>query len=102
MEPAADESFAAMRARIKFGIAIAAITRIIAITIRSSISEKPFCFCMASILPSLAFAGQSVALGALELLHLSGQVGRYTPMRYRSNRSGFNGLRWHLKASDKG
>src|ERR1700691_3933791 len=46
IEPAADESLAAMRARIRLGIAMAAITRIIATTINSSISEKPFCFVM--------------------------------------------------------
>src|SRR5438309_4527877 len=44
MEPTADDSLAAMRARSKFGIAIAAIIRMIATTISSSISEKPFCF----------------------------------------------------------
>ena len=33
-----------MRERIKFGIAIAAMIRIIATTINSSISVKPFCF----------------------------------------------------------
>src|SRR4029077_17669082 len=40
----ADDSLAAMRARSKFGIAIAAMIRMIATTISSSISEKPFCF----------------------------------------------------------
>src|ERR1700687_6125247 len=40
---AADESLAAILARIKFGIAIAAMIRMIATTISSSISEKPFC-----------------------------------------------------------
>src|SRR6267378_8510671 len=43
-EAAADESLAAIRARIRFGIAIAAMIRMIATTISSSISEKPFCF----------------------------------------------------------
>src|SRR5580698_2166596 len=43
-EVAADESLAAMRAWIKLGIAIAAMIRMIATTIRSSISEKPFRF----------------------------------------------------------
>jgi hypothetical protein len=41
---AADDSFAAMRARSKFGIAMAAMIRMIATTISNSISEKPFCF----------------------------------------------------------
>src|ERR1700730_12257147 len=43
MEPTADDSLAAMRARSKFGIAIAAMIRMIATTISSSLSEKPFC-----------------------------------------------------------
>src|SRR5450432_1130323 len=42
MEAAADESFAAMRARIRFGIAMAAMMRMMATTIISSIKEKPF------------------------------------------------------------
>src|ERR1700719_1990267 len=53
MEPAAEESLAAMRARSKFGIAMAAMTRIIATTINNSINEKPFCFAM-SCIPSVA------------------------------------------------
>src|SRR5580704_13418749 len=44
IEATADDSLAAMRARSKFGIAIAAMIRMIATTISSSISEKPFCF----------------------------------------------------------
>src|SRR5260370_903323 len=43
-EAAADESLAAIRARIKLGIAIAAMIRMMATTISSSISEKPFWF----------------------------------------------------------
>ena len=42
----ADASLAAIRARSKFGIATAAMIRMIATTISNSISEKPFCFCM--------------------------------------------------------
>jgi hypothetical protein len=38
------DSLAAIRARSKFGIAIAAIIRMIATTISNSISEKPVCF----------------------------------------------------------
>src|SRR6266852_2032227 len=38
------DSFAAIRARSRLGIAIAAMIRIIATTISNSISEKPFCF----------------------------------------------------------
>jgi hypothetical protein len=43
MEPTAEASFAAILERSKFGIAIAAIIRMIATTIKSSINEKPFC-----------------------------------------------------------
>src|SRR5205085_6299117 len=48
----ADESLAAMRARNKFGMAIAAIIRMIATTIKSSISENPFCFGIIKLSPS--------------------------------------------------
>src|SRR5580704_544933 len=44
IDPTADASLAAMRARSKFGIAMAAMIKIIATTISNSISEKPFCF----------------------------------------------------------
>src|ERR1700726_368325 len=50
-EAAAEESLAAIRARIKLGIAIAAMIRMMATTISSSISEKPFCLRI-SIFPS--------------------------------------------------
>src|SRR5580692_6547262 len=50
-EAAPDESLAAIRARIKLGIAIAAMIRMIATTISSSISEKPFCCFRISIFP---------------------------------------------------
>src|ERR1700678_1692376 len=53
-EAAADESLAAILARIKLGIAIAAMIRMIATTISSSISEKPFCFRI-SIFPLVWF-----------------------------------------------
>ena len=42
-ELAADDSLAEMRARNKFGMAMAAIIRIIATTIKSSIRENPAC-----------------------------------------------------------
>lgn len=41
-----DDSFAAIRARNRFGMAIAAIIKMIATTMSNSMSEKPFCFCM--------------------------------------------------------
>src|SRR5208283_4970605 len=43
-EPTAEDSFAEMRAFSKFGMAIAAMIRMIATTISNSISENPFCF----------------------------------------------------------
>src|SRR5215831_10744507 len=43
-EPTADASLADIRARIRFGMAIAAMIRMMATTISSSISEKPFCW----------------------------------------------------------
>jgi hypothetical protein len=42
-DPTADASLAAIFDRSKFGMAIAAMIKIIATTIRSSINEKPFC-----------------------------------------------------------
>src|SRR5579863_7562355 len=43
-EPTADASLAAIFERSRFGIAMAAMIRMIATTISNSISEKPFCF----------------------------------------------------------
>src|SRR5229473_450335 len=45
-EPTADDSFAAIFERSKFGMAMAAMIRMIATTISNSIREKPFCFFM--------------------------------------------------------
>jgi hypothetical protein len=45
-EPTADASFAAIRDRRRFGMAMAAMIRMIATTISNSIREKPFCFFM--------------------------------------------------------
>src|SRR5678815_6154219 len=44
IELAAADSLAAIRARSKLGIAIAAMIKMIATTISNSINEKPFCF----------------------------------------------------------
>jgi hypothetical protein len=44
MDEIAEASFALMRERIRFGIATAAMTKIMATTISSSMSENPFCF----------------------------------------------------------
>jgi len=43
-DPTAEASLAAIFALKRFGMAIAAIIKIIATTIKSSINEKPFCF----------------------------------------------------------
>src|ERR1700694_2557955 len=43
-EAAAEESLADMRARMRFGIAIAPMIRRMATTMSNSINEKPFCF----------------------------------------------------------
>jgi hypothetical protein len=42
-EPTAEDSFAAIRDRRRFGIAMAAMIKMIATTISNSIREKPFC-----------------------------------------------------------
>ena len=42
-EPTAEDSFALILARSRFGIAIAAMIRMIATTISNSINENPFC-----------------------------------------------------------
>src|SRR5437764_344606 len=44
MDPTAEASLAEILARSRLGMAIAAMMRMIATTIRSSINEKPFCF----------------------------------------------------------
>jgi hypothetical protein len=46
--PTADDSLAAIFERSKFGMAMAAMIRMIATTISNSIREKPFCFLMLS------------------------------------------------------
>src|SRR5690349_7081586 len=42
-EPTAEDSLAAILARSRFGMAIAAMIKMIATTISNSINEKPFC-----------------------------------------------------------
>src|SRR5277367_1071065 len=81
---AADESLAAMRARIKLGIAIAAMIRMIATTISSSISEKPLALSLLtrslrmSILPqAICFcrlAGRNIKMYLIR--HSEGQTGQ--------------------------
>jgi hypothetical protein len=45
-DPTAEDSFAAILERSKFGIAMAAMIKMIATTISNSIREKPFCLSM--------------------------------------------------------
>jgi hypothetical protein len=52
IELAADDSLAEIRARNRFGMAMAAMIRIIATTMSNSISEKPFCFRKFALFPS--------------------------------------------------
>ncbi len=62
----ADDSLAAIRARNKFGMAIAAMIRMIATTISNSISEKPFCFrisCFPQVYFQLTLANYSALCG---------------------------------------
>jgi hypothetical protein len=60
IEDTPDASLAAILARIKFGIAMAAMMRMIATTINSSISEKPFCFLMNAFLSRASLVGGGV------------------------------------------
>src|SRR6202030_305633 len=56
IEATAEASLAAIFERIKLGIAIAAMIKIIATTMSNSISEKPFCLlrmCIESLLENL-------------------------------------------------
>src|ERR1700722_8460898 len=59
MDPTADASLAAIFARNRLGMAIAAIIRIIATTIKSSISEKPFCLFRMVLLKLAEVVGMS-------------------------------------------
>src|SRR5437899_5241241 len=54
-EPTAEDSLALILARSRFGIAIAAMIKMIATTISSSISEKPFCLRISLFFPLLKF-----------------------------------------------
>src|SRR5258708_20672916 len=54
-EPTAEDSLALILARSRFGIAIAAMIRMIGTTISNSISEKPFCLRMFKMSPRLRF-----------------------------------------------
>ena len=72
-EPTADASLADIRARSKFGMAIAAMIRMIATTISSSISEKPFCLRIWICSPLLETRGPFIGC-MLFTLHALGHV----------------------------
>src|SRR6266850_1873418 len=109
-EPTAEASFAAIRDRRRFGMAMAAMIRMIATTISNSIREKPFCFFMMLDLlekfydararyrygkpgtnPKTASAPRSLFRSALTIKGLMGlsRLGLHTP----SPRNGQNLLR---------
>jgi hypothetical protein len=76
-EPTAEDSLADTRARVSVGMAIAAMMRMIATTINSSISENPFCACIGLIpLPCIEVPVRSdfsrQCLRSFILLHLLG------------------------------
>src|SRR3954462_5261277 len=81
IEPTADASFAAIRERRRFGMAIAAMIRMIATTINSSISENPFCLRMSLSLHescSCVFADLVVRLSQL-IVQVPCHVGLASP-----------------------
>ena len=80
---AAAESFAATRERSKFGMAMAAMIRMMATTISSSINEKPFCLRICENLSSsgiislvnlLVFSGKLSSESCLLNMQISGQI----------------------------
>src|ERR1700722_17879590 len=73
-EPTADDSLAAMRARSKFGMAIAAMIKMIATTINNSINEKPFCLLMIFIVSPLKFGRRHSALLEWRVRRRSGRT----------------------------
>src|SRR5438067_8889090 len=66
-EAAAEDSLAAILARSRFGMAIAAMIRMIATTISNSINEKPFCLriCVFSLLNQFSNLGLSDSMPLL-------------------------------------
>jgi hypothetical protein len=62
-----EASFAAILERMKFGIAIAAMIKIIATTINNSIREKPFCLFMTSKLLNLCSEHEVYLLSFMSL-----------------------------------
>jgi hypothetical protein len=86
---AADDSLAEIRARSKFGMAIAAMIRMIA----TSISEKPFCFrIFNSSFGNLIFRDSHHERHSRLLVQLASHCQANLPtVRLRQNSSGING-----------
>ena len=85
-----------MRARSKFGMAMAAIISTIATTINSSINEKPLCFAIGVHFPSERLIEQNSVLPGPDTqikLHLIGQLGPDPSVRYRSYHVSFQRLK---------
>src|SRR5580693_8340976 len=79
-EAAADESLAAIRARIRLGMAMAAMIRMMATTISSSISEKPFCCFRISLILLVIFFDLMLVSGMTQsglIWHLLGRIAGY-------------------------
>src|SRR5690348_18360662 len=85
IELAADDSLAAMRARSRFGIAMAAMIRMIATTISNSISEKPFCF---RIVGSLFLLRYQACVSTWVILHFVAHIQKVTIEQGRKPRQG--------------
>src|SRR5579862_1426372 len=71
MEPTADVSLACILARSKLGTAIAAMIKMIATTIRSSMSENPFCFRIGMSFASKIHARRGAREENLSLHHVN-------------------------------
>src|SRR5207245_775374 len=73
-EPTADDSLAAIFERSKFGMAIAAMIRIIATTISNSIGEKPFCFVIIDLMRPHKKKGGSEASSLVPMVSLAQEL----------------------------
>src|SRR6476469_4805397 len=71
IEAAAEDSLAAILARSRFGMAIAAMIKMIATTISNSINEKPFCLRILVFPSSLVFRILGLSDPIRVLLHLA-------------------------------
>src|ERR1700688_4549210 len=101
----ADASLAAMRAPNRFGMAMAAMIRMIATTISNSISEKPFCFRI-SFSPLLRFKSGLIDPLAVtsHFIAQNRAIGFGTPEShcFQSLRDGKATLQWPDQAANEG